>query len=170
MRTLYICRHAKSSWAIAGQEDHARPLNERGFRDAPSMALRFKNRGEPIDRMVSSDATRALATAKAFVKELGMDSDRFRVEPRLYHATAHAIKDVCEHFPDEDARVMIFGHNPGLSDLVRMLCDEDIGELPTCGLVRIDFTLDQWAAIARGSGTLVWFDYPKRMLSGDGPQ
>lgn len=170
MRTLYICRHAKSSWAIAGQEDHARPLNERGLRDAPGMASRFKERGEPIDLIVTSDAARALATAKEFAKELGIGPDRFRVEPGLYHATAHAIKESCERFPDAAVRVMIFGHNPGLSDLVRVLSDDEIGELPTCGLVRIDFTTDAWSGIARGSGTLVWFDYPKRALPGGGPQ
>lgn len=170
MRTLYICRHAKSSWAIAGQEDHARPLNERGLRDAPAMAARFKERGEPLDIIVTSDAARALATAKEFAKELRLGADRFQVEPGLYHATAHVIKSACERFPDTASRIMIFGHNPGLSDLVRMLSDEEIGELPTCGLVRIDFTIDEWSGIARGTGTLVWFDYPKRSLSGTGPQ
>lgn len=166
MRTLYICRHAKSSWAIAGQDDFVRPLNERGERDAPEMALRFRQRGEPVDLIVSSDAARALATAKAFGKELRIEGERFRTERGLYHATAHAIKSICEGFPDTAERVMIFGHNPGLSDAVRYLSGDDIGEMPTCGLVRIDFLVDAWGAIPREGGTLVWFDYPKRTLTG----
>ena len=52
MRTLYFCRHAKSSWADPGQADFDRPLNERGERNAAYMADLFKERGEPVDLLV----------------------------------------------------------------------------------------------------------------------
>ena len=70
MRTLYICRHAKSSWADPGQDDFDRPLNERGLLDAPRMAKIFRERGEPVDLIVTSPAVRALTTARFFAKEL----------------------------------------------------------------------------------------------------
>lgn len=164
MRTLYLCRHAKSSWAQPGQPDHERPLNERGLRDAPAMALRFKQRGEPLHRIVSSDANRALATARAFAAELGIGPDRFTLEPRLYHASVRAIAEVVAHLPDDAERVMLFGHNPGFSEAVAHFASEGPGELPTCALVRIDFpAATSWRDTGRDLGTLAWHDYPKRL-------
>lgn len=164
MRTLYLCRHAKSSWADPGQPDHARPLNERGLRDAPLMARHLKERGEPVQLIVSSDANRAQSTARVFAKELGIGEEAFRLEPRLYHASVEAIAQVVAGLPDAAARVMLFGHNPGLSLAVGHFCGDSLGELPTCGLVRIDFVADAWRETSRGLGTLVWFEYPKRLL------
>lgn len=164
MRTLYLCRHAKSSWADPGQSDHARPLNERGLRDAPAMAQHFRGRGEPIDLIVSSDAARALATGKAFARELGIAGDRFVLEPRLYHADVPTIARVVAGLPDSAQRVMLFGHNPGFSAAVEFFSSEDLGDLPTCALVRIDFVADGWQGTGRDLGTLVWHEYPKRLL------
>jgi len=164
MRTLYLCRHAKSSWADPGQSDHERPLNERGMRDAPAMARFFKERGEPVQFIVSSDANRAQTTARFFAQELGIAADGFKLEHSLYHAEPGTIAEVVSRLPDDAARVMLFGHNPGFSLAVEHFCDEHVGELPTCGLVRIDFVCDTWKATARGLGNLVWFEYPKRVL------
>ncbi|MBK9061174.1 MAG: histidine phosphatase family protein [Flavobacteriales bacterium] len=70
MRTLYIVRHAKSSWADPGMSDFDRPLNERGMHDAPMMAERFDGRLEPVDLLMSSPAKRALTTANFFAAAL----------------------------------------------------------------------------------------------------
>lgn len=164
MRTLYLCRHAKSSWADPGQPDHARPLNERGLRDAPLMARHLKGRGEPVQLVVSSDAVRARTTARFFADALGIGDEAFRLESRLYHASVEAIAQVVAGLPDAAERVMLFGHNPGFSQAVEHFCDDAFGELPTCGLVRIDFVADSWKETGRGLGTLVWFEYPKRVL------
>ncbi len=163
MRTLYLCRHAKSSWADPGQTDHERPLNERGMRDAPDMARRFRERGEQMHLIVTSDAARALATARAFAHELGIGADRFILEPRLYHAGPATIAQVVSALPDEAPSVMLFGHNPGFSEAVLHFASEGPGELPTCGLVRIDFPAAAWRETGRDLGALAWFDYPKRI-------
>lgn len=170
MRTLYLCRHAKSSWADPGQSDHERPLNDRGMRDAPAMAKHFLERGEPLALIVSSDANRALTTARFFSHVLGLPKDRFRLEPQLYHAAVETIARVVSGLPDEAERAMLFGHNPGISLVVEHYTGEDLGELPTCGLVRIDFVCDSWTEIVRGMGTLAWFEYPKRVLGIEGGQ
>lgn len=162
MRTLYLCRHAKSSWADPGQKDFERPLNERGRVDAPNMAKRFKQRGQAVDLLVSSTATRALSTARFFATELKMEGERFTQELMLYHAGVPTIAEIVSLLPDSAERVMMFGHNPGLSEAVDYFCTEGVGDLPTCGLVRIDFVADKWAQVGRDLGTLVWFDYPKR--------
>ncbi|MBK7946483.1 MAG: histidine phosphatase family protein [Flavobacteriales bacterium] len=163
MRTLYLCRHAKSSWADPGQSDHERPLNERGLHDAPEMARRFSERGEQLDLIVASDANRALTTARCFANESRIGSDRFQLQPKLYHASIDMIMQVVAALPDSARSVMLFGHNPGFSEAVEYFASDGPGELPTCGLVRIDFPLDSWRATSRDLGTLVWFDYPKRI-------
>jgi phosphohistidine phosphatase len=162
MRTLYLCRHAKSSWADPGQSDHERPLNERGLRDAPDMAQRFHARGEQLHLIVSSDAARAQATARCFFEELGMRPDRFALEPRLYHASPATIARIVSELPDHSAHVMLFGHNPGFSEAVEYFTGDGPGALPTCGLVRIDFPVEHWRATGRDLGTLAWFDCPKQ--------
>lgn len=162
MLTLYFCRHAKSSWADPGQDDFDRPLNERGLRDAPNMARLFKERGDPVDMIVSSPANRALTTSRYFGRELRIPDDRFVQEPLLYHANVPVIASVVARLPNELKRVMLFGHNPGFSEIVEHFSNDSAGDMPTCGIVRIDFVADAWTELVRDLGTLVWFDYPKR--------
>lgn len=162
MRTLYFCRHAKSSWADPGQDDFDRPLNERGLRDAPNMARLFKDRGDPVDMIVSSPANRAITTARAFARELRIGDDHFVQEPLLYHANVPIIASVVTRLPNDASRVMFFGHNPGFSEVVEHFSNDSAGDMPTCGIVRIDFVVDAWTELTRDLGTLVWFDYPKR--------
>lgn len=162
MKTLYLCRHAKSSWADLGMEDFDRPLNDRGLRNAPHMAQTFKERGEPVDLIMSSPANRALTTAHFFAKNLKLPAERFVQNKSIYHAERSALLRIVQELPDSAQRVMLFGHNPGFSELVQHLCDGGVGDLPTCGLVRIDLPVNEWQLASRDLGTLVWFDYPKR--------
>lgn len=162
MRTLYITRHAKSSWSEPNSTDFDRPLNERGMRNAPFMAKEFHKRGEPLDLLVSSTAKRALSTALIFAKELGIpEQDVLRIEA-LYHSSIPTLLHTLNNLPNTAQRVMLFGHNPGLTELVEYLSSEDIGNLPTCGIVRIDLPGDHWEQVSRDLGTLVWLDHPKR--------
>lgn len=162
MRTVYLCRHAKSSWGDAQLSDHDRPLNERGERNAPFMAHLFSERGEPVDLLVSSTAFRARATARHFAKALGLSETEVELVPELYHSSVDTIQQVICGLPNTVSRVMLFGHNPGFSLAVAHLTDTDVGALPTCGMVRIDLPIDDWRMTSQGSGTLVWQDHPKR--------
>ncbi|HEY0977081.1 MAG TPA: histidine phosphatase family protein [Flavobacteriales bacterium] len=159
MRTIYLVRHAKSSWADPGMADFDRPLNERGLRDAPVMAERFLERNEPVDLLVSSPAARALATARCFANVLGIE--RIVEVERIYEAHQKALRGVLEELPDEARHVMLFGHNPGFTVLAEELSGERIGDLPTCAIVRIDLMADRWREVSAGTGTLVWADAPK---------
>lgn len=162
MKTLYLCRHAKSSWADPGVNDFDRPLNERGQRNAPYMAQVFKDRGEPVDLIMSSPANRALTTAHFFAEALRIGGDRFVQERLIYHAERHTLAHIVSQLPNTADRVMLFGHNPGFTDVLNHLSDAGVDNLPTCGLVRIDFAVTDWQHTGKGAGTLVWFDYPKR--------
>ncbi len=171
MLTLYICRHAKSSWADPGQADFDRPLNERGSRDAPLMARAFQDRKEPVDLIVSSTARRALSTAQHYadilqaseVKSFDPTAERPQLilERTLYHPSILTILGLVNNFPDTVQAAMIFGHNPGFTEAVEYFSSGHIGNMPTSGIARIDFPVGTWRAVSRDLGTLVWMDTPK---------
>ena len=161
MKTLLVLRHAKSSWDQAGLDDHARPLNSRGERDAPRMGRLIRAEGLTPDLIISSDAARARATAEAMAAAADYPGT-ILLEPRLYHATSAEILNVLRTTIDEDvARVMIVGHNPGLEELVARLTS--VREtLPTAALAQIELEIDDWSeATTTTRGTLAGLWRPK---------
>jgi phosphohistidine phosphatase len=160
MKKLYLIRHAKSSWKDLTQGDFERPLNARGKLNAPFMGKQLQARGEEIDHFISSPAKRAISTARMVTNELGKDN--IQEEPRIYHASVTTLLNVINGLNNEWNSVALFGHNPGLTNLTEYLSGTDIHNMPTTGMVRIDFDSDDWALVSRQSGSLIWFDYPKR--------
>jgi phosphohistidine phosphatase len=162
MKILILIRHAKSSWKNPGLPDRLRPLNKRGKRDAPVMGERLAERGIEVDRVISSSATRALATAEVITEEIGFPWDEIIVDERLYHAGALELLEVIRNLDDHLDCVMCFGHNPGLTDLVNHLSPYYIDNVPTCGVVELRFAVDTWALVGEFTATEVDFDYPKK--------
>lgn len=160
MRTLYLVRHAKSSWADPGMADFDRPLNERGLRNAPFMAARFAERGEPVDLIVSSTADRARTTARFFADALRIAPERFVLEQGIYEASCGRLMSVVNALPPDARRVMLFGHNPGFSELAHYLDHHWTDAMSTCCIVRIDLLQDDWSLVSRDTGTLVWTERP----------
>jgi phosphohistidine phosphatase len=161
MLSLYLTRHAKSDWADPRLDDHERPLNARGLRDAPEMAGRLKARGEKLDRILSSTALRALTTARTFADVLGLDAGGLAQDPTIYLATVQHLLRVVNNLPSDARSVMLFGHNPGFSEFAYYLTGDGVGDMPTCATVRIDLPVGTWAEVSGGTGTTVWFDFPK---------
>ena len=162
MKTLVIVRHAKSSWDNPGLSDHDRPLNKRGLRDAPVMGARLARWGPPVDRVMSSSAVRALATAEMVTQEMGLPWDEIQIEDELYHATEEEMLDIIREQDEYIDGLMIFGHNPGMTYLVNDLSDIDLGNLPTCGVVILQFDVESWTQIGDGIASKADFDFPKR--------
>ncbi len=162
MKTLYLQRHAKSSWANPELTDEQRPLNSRGQRDAPKMGLRMSKRKVIPDLIVSSPAIRAFTTAKIIAGQLGMDSDEVVIEDGIYGAGVGALIQIIQDFPNEYAGVMLTGHNPYLTYLANDLSGSNISNVPTSGVVIIQFAVDNWSDIKRNNGKLLEFDYPKK--------
>jgi phosphohistidine phosphatase len=165
MKTLIVIRHAKSSWDDPELTDFNRPLNERGERDAPRMAKRFKKKEIPINAMVSSPAVRALTTCRVFADILGFPVERIQTSKDLYHAGEGMILNVLKNLKDqpvENEVVMIFGHNPGMTGFVNNLVEEDIDNIPTTGVVCCKLDISRWSEIKWGCGEMEFFDYPKR--------
>jgi phosphohistidine phosphatase len=166
MKTLYIIRHAKSSWNYPGLSDFERPLNERGKRDAPRMGKRLKEKGVRPDLFLSSPAKRAFSTAKRIANVLGYEKEHIKTDKKLYHADDETMLEVIHGLKNKYNEVMVFGHNPGLTDFVNALMDTEhpIDNIPTSGVVCFQFQTDAWATITWGTGHLLFFDYPKSKI------
>ena len=162
MRTIYFCRHAKSSWDDPRMRDFDRPLNDRGLHNAPMMARKFSEKNEPVDLLITSPAVRALSTARYFARELGMPEESLVKEPMIYEASVATLLKLINVLPSDQGSVLFFGHNPGFTEIIEYLSGDAIGNLPTCGMARIDVDVDDWMAVSRGNGRLVWRDHPKR--------
>jgi phosphohistidine phosphatase len=165
MKKLYLVRHAKSSWGSADIDDFDRPLNDRGEKDAPHMAKMLKHRKIFPDRMISSPAVRALNTCKAFAKVFDFDKHNIITIDKLYHASADTWLSVLsflkEHPRDKEDIVLVFGHNPGITEFANALLNAFIDNIPTCGIVSASLNIDQWKDISPGCGKMDSFDYPK---------
>ena len=164
VKTLYIVRHAKSSWDDPGLDDFERPLNERGKRDAPRMGKRLKEREIYPDLMISSPARRAFSTAKRIAKILGYKKEGIKTEKKLYHAGEEQILSVIKTLSDKFEVVMVIGHNPGLTEFVNTFKDDEgqiIDNIPTCGIVAFEMKVDRWKDIGWANGKMIFFDFPK---------
>lgn len=161
MKTLYLVRHAKSSWDEPILDDFSRPLNERGKRDAPNMAKRLKEKRVVLDLLITSSAVRANATANEIAKVLNYDQHKIKMLPVLYHASPEKILDVLSQVSDKYNVVMLVGHNPGLNEFINALTELKIDNVPTCGIAAFKLNINTWKELEMKEETLLFYDYPK---------
>jgi phosphohistidine phosphatase len=162
MKTLYLARHAKSSWDNANMADFDRPLNETGLKTAPVMARLLKEKGVCPDLVIASPANRALTTATIYCDILGYPREQIETRIEIYQGGAGNLLDLIRKIPDNRSTVMIVGHNPTLTDLSNTLCKEQLDNLATAGIIRIDFDSNTWNKTAENRGKRVWYEYPKK--------
>jgi len=162
MKTLTIVRHGKSSWKDRGLSDRERPLNKRGVRDAPVMAKRLVEAGVRPSLIISSPAVRAWTTAKVFAKEMGYPIEFLQREDGLYLASLDNLLDAVATQDPGFNNLMLFGHNPGLTDFANYLVPGLTNNLPTTGIVTVNLTCDDWMLYDRPATELVVYDYPKK--------
>ena len=159
-KELIIIRHAKSDWGNADLKDFDRPLNKRGKTNAPEMAHRLVKHKYKPELIVSSPALRALTTAKFFSDTWQMPLANIKEEPTIYEANLKTLLKVVNQLDNRFDKIALFGHNPGLSDLVSYL-DGHIYEMPTCSVVILKFPFDDWVMLSEGTGKVLLYDYPK---------
>lgn len=163
MKTLYLLRHAKSSWDNPDLKDFERPLSERGMRDVPLMAARFLARHDHVDTIICSPAVRTKTTAQMFAKELGFPRDEIGSNPELYFAGSNMFLKAASLLDEDCEAAILVGHNPAITEFVNEMADSDIENIPTCGIVELRLPIEDWSDIAFSSAELIDFDYPKRV-------
>jgi len=161
MKQLIIVRHAKSSWDHPSLSDHDRPLNKRGKRDAPRMAEYLYEQIQTVDALISSTAVRAQLTARHFIEAFDESLQFKSTEEELYHASAGEILDVVNRIEDSYTSAIIFGHNPGFTQFANQYSKDWIDNVPTCGIVGIQYDVDSWKDATERNGTKQYFYYPK---------
>ena len=161
MKTLYIMRHAKSSWEFEELSDHDRPLNKRGRTDAPLMGQELAANNVSLQLILSSPAVRALTTATLVARELGYDADDIAVDERIYGASADELLEVMQEAPADVDTLMLVGHNEALSEFANMLSPKPMASLPTAGVVALRFDCESWYDVKRENAELLFFETPR---------
>lgn len=161
MKTLYLVRHAKSSWTDVGLSDFERPLNNRGKRDAPEMGRRLNEKNILPDLMLSSPANRALTTCNLIANQLGYDPAQIQTNKNIYHASIKALHEVVLDMENKINSLMLFGHNPGFTDFANKLARTNIYNIPTCGVFACQFNISNWHDLKLGTGKKLFYDFPK---------
>ena len=161
MKYLYLVRHAKSSWADVAQADFDRPLNERGQRDAPVMAARLQQRGVQPDLLVTSTARRALKTCKLFAAAWQVQESVIVQQPQLYLAAPPVFARVVQQLPQTCNHVLVFAHNPGITEFANQLTNVRIDDMPTCAVFALAFHTNSWQEWQKADTEFLFFDYPK---------
>ena len=161
MKTLYLVRHAKSSWDDPALADKERPLDARGKRDAPKVGKRLAKAGVKPDLILSSSAKRALATARIIAKELGYKRKSIVVDDGLYAVEADAVLAVIQRLDNDVGCVMVFGHNPELTELAHRLSSR-ITRMPTCAVAEFTFDVNSWSRIGKIKPVTADVSYPPK--------
>ena len=161
MKTLYIMRHAKSSWKFEELSDHDRPLNKRGRTDAPLMGQELAANNAKLQLILSSPAVRALTTATLVARELNYDSDGISVDDRMYGASAKELLKIAHEAPANVDSMMMVGHNESISEFANLLSPKHVASMPTAGVVALRFDCESWQEIKRDNAELLFYDVPK---------
>ncbi len=161
MKTLFLIRHAKSSWDNTVLNDFDRPLNERGKKNAPEMAKRLIKKKIEIDLFVSSPAERAKKTAELFSKEFSQEKDKILFVHELYHAAPNVFNTVISHLDNKYKTVAVFAHNPGITEFANLLTEARIDNMPTCSIFAVRADIENWDAFRESKKEFLFFDYPK---------
>ncbi len=161
MKELYLVRHAKSSWEYDQVDDYDRPLKGRGIRDAHIISNLLSEQTNAPQALYSSPATRAIHTAMIFARNLQFPFSAIELREELYMCSEQQLLDFIRSLSDDYDRVMIFGHNPTMTNFVNRCIDQRIDNVPTTGVACFHFDIDQWGD-AEFNGRLSLFDYPKK--------
>lgn len=154
MKNLILVRHAKSSWDYNVPDDK-RPLAIRGTSDAHLVSEEFKKKLFKADGIFSSPANRALTTCKIFLKNLEISDKLLVTSDKLYDFSGESVIDFITSIDNNLKNVIIFGHNYAFTSISNRFGSKFIDNLPTCGLVWIQFDVESWKKIDKGKTILI---------------
>ena len=161
MKTLYIVRHSKSDWGSEALKDIDRHLNPKGYADAYFMSNNFIQNHPIPDLLVSSPAIRAMSTALIFARNFNYPERAITIKASIYEANTEDLIKCIAEFDDSKNNIMLFGHNPGLTNLFTQISDSFIDNIPTSGIIGITFEVKTWKDITRVEGKTLFTNFPK---------
>lgn len=170
MKTIFLLRHAKSSWDDPQLADFHRPLARRGIKAAPRVGAYMASNGFIPDRVLCSAARRASETWALVSRELE-DGPQVEFREDIYHASASSLLALLKELPDSDERVLLVGHNPTFEELALALAPKGnpeslasmVRKFPTGALAVLDVPVERWAELREGIGYLRDFVVPRKL-------
>jgi phosphohistidine phosphatase len=160
VKSLVLVRHAQAEPYSPVIKDEERELTATGVADASRMGKHLQALEVKPDLIVASPAYRTTTTAQLLAEQLGYDLSNIRIEPTLYESSMRNLMAVINGLQEKNGQVMVVSHNPTLTYFAEYLTHAEIGTLPTCGSVLIQFENTPWNAVSGNTGKLVWFEYP----------
>ena len=160
-RYLYLLRHAKSSWNYPELDDFERPLNKRGRHDVPVMAGVIRKTGAIPDEILASPATRAAMTARIVAEILRIDDQHLQFNYSVYEASPSGLLQTVRETDNRVHRLMLVGHNPGLTTFANFLTGHHLENIPTAGLCGIELLVGKWNELGEHCGKFLFLKTPK---------
>ncbi len=165
MKTLYLVRHAKSSWKYPNLDDFERPLNKRGRKNASFMGSILKKLKVAPDLVISSPANRAATTARIIADTIDYPLEKIHYNETIYGSSEYELIQVIQQLDDAVTEAMLVSHNPALTDLANTIANTAISNIPTCGVFSVNLNISSWAKIGEQRGKLKFFEFPKKHTS-----
>jgi len=160
MKTIILVRHSRATKMMLKIEDIDRPLVEDGVEDANKMGSWLKKNKHIPDLFITSPAVRAYSTAMIFARTLDYQLNKIKINKKLYESGVDGFLDVISSVKDEFDSVILFGHNPDITFTANLLSNGFGGDLPTSGIVAIEFKVNKWEEVNDSNGTLKFFKHP----------
>jgi phosphohistidine phosphatase len=154
MKTLFLLRHAKSSWKDNLLEDHDRPLNRRGRDEAPLVGEYLRQRGLTPAFVAVSTARRAIQTAAEVLSVIRYDG-LVCASRDLHLADSETLLSAIRKTPRRCPSLLLIAHNPGIEEIIEQLTGQ-ASPMPTSSLAHIELPIETWRELAPDrAGTLV---------------
>ena len=143
-RSLILIRHTKSNWTDFSLPDFDRPIKKDRIDDAKNMAAQLKSLGVEPDLIICSPAKRTRQTAEYFCDKLKYEEKDIQFDKRIYESTAEDVLQVVRETDSKVKTLVVIGHNPSLTNLANMFAENSIEEIPTTGVVWLEFSIKDW--------------------------
>jgi phosphohistidine phosphatase len=149
MKNLLLIRHAKSNWDVPNS-DFDRGLADNGIKKSTKCAKAATFLIDDNSLIWSSAAGRAFETSKIFMECWDLPLHRIEKKQELYTFSSSELEQIVKSCPNECENLILFGHNCAITDFVNKFGDNFIDNVPTSGLVSINFETDDWKKITKG--------------------
>jgi phosphohistidine phosphatase len=164
MLFLHLIRHAKAEENTGQYKDYFRPLTSNGMMEAARIANQLKADGVKPDHIIASPAERTTRTAEIFADQLGFESEKIVYIEQLYDGRMQEYLNIINAIDNSHKNVLLIGHNPIISYMAEYLTGEELGDVPTSGVVSMTFEQDSWNLVSKKAGTMTKYQSPNRTL------
>ncbi|MBC8332329.1 MAG: histidine phosphatase family protein [Anaerolineae bacterium] len=162
MKSLFLMRHAKSSWKYADLTDHQRPLNKRGKQDALRVGQFINDEGLAPEVILCSTAHRTRQTVHYLLENCFFDGEII-YRDALYEADIQAYFEQLILLGDEINSAMFVGHNPEISQFLAEIC-QAYEHFTTAAIAQVCFDVSSWKQLAHDlNGELINFWIPRAL-------